>query len=187
MIDLIRTYDIEDNSDIAQLLRVAAIVASDCEIVESLPVDQGTVDQFFIFGKQLTTAKNDIEIWRKKKIAPFKAEIDQINSACAPITDGIDTLRNKIKTRIDTFEKEQQAERAAAAIVAAIKNEPIAPQPVKAGPPLKRVQKIGADIFDASLLPRKFLQPDEAKILAAIKLGVEIPGVRRIVKEVLSY
>jgi hypothetical protein len=127
-----------------------------------------------------------VEVERKQAAAPFNRIADQIYAAVRVVTDPLQTAVTLLKTRLADYSNRIEAERAAVAAKQALLPVPegrltpaILSMPEDRGPaPISTRTTTSVEVFDASLLPQRYLIPNLALIEADVRAGIEIPGCR---------
>jgi hypothetical protein len=135
---------------------------------------------------------------------PLNVQVKKINGLFNPLIKGLgaaaDVLRGKMSGyQMELDAKSKAAESKAMADLASgkIKNIETAVahiEKVKAAEKTVRLDaatvsyadKIGFEISDLNAVPREYLVIDEKKVLAVVRAGIEIPGIKKITTKVAT-
>lgn len=134
---------------------------------------------FAVEAKRLCKTLNEV---KTNITQPIKDQIAQINSAFSTLTSQLLEIDSLVKEKITDFQRGLEAEALDAEVTAA--------------PELKAVKSaigggsywretIDYELIDIALVPVEFLKVDEAKVKAAIKAGLNIPGIKSKIEKKL--
>ena len=117
-----------------------------------------------------------IETFRKAIVKPFNDQIKNINNMFKAIAFRFENNDEKLRAAIGKY----QASR--------VKTESIQHVTSEVGSSTIQ-ERWDFEIFDASLIPREWLCPDEAKIGRAVRAGVllELPGVKIFKRKLTAF
>lgn len=150
-------------------------------------------DQYAEAAEVLRRIKHRQDVLKARRLeitSPAKKIIDAATSMFKPVESAFEDAEKALKSAMEVFVDTATATAAAAVKAAAAKGDhhgiALASKPVPTLPGIQLRSATSVIVENETQIPREFLVVDEAKVKAAAKAGVVVPGVRVETRTVIA-